>query len=243
MSMKKTRFYAWPVIFLLSIGCFSAFTAHAQNNTKRPSLYSLHLADYDEKPVHYGFFVAGHLSTLNRRYSNNFVNGFDTVAAVSPAWSGGYGLGFIVAYGLDPQFDLCLVPAFAYYERNVEYLFASGRTKPQTIGSGYVELSMLMRYKSIRRGNVRMYMVGGIKPGIEVGSNVKSRGLNQLRTQNWDLSVEYGFGFDLFYPYFKFSPELRFSHGLNNLLANENNLYNRSLNRLNAHTVSLYLYF
>lgn len=230
------------LIFLSSIICLCAVTAHAQN-ISRPSLYSLHLADYDEKKVHYGFFVAGHLSTLNRRYSTSFVNGFDTVAAASPARSGGYGLGFIVAYGLDPQFDVCLVPAFAYYERNVDYLFSSGNTKNQTVESGYVEVSMLMRYKSVRRGNVRMYMVGGLKPGVEVGSNLKSRGSNTLRTQNWDLSVEYGFGFDLFYPYFKFSPELRFSHGLNNLLVTENNIYSRSLRRLNAHTVSLYLYF
>lgn len=229
-------------LLLLSAGFISAFASHAQN-TSRPSLYSLHLADYDEKKVHYGFFVAGHLSALSRRYSTSFVNGFDTVAAASPARSGGYGLGFIVAYGIDPQFDVCLVPAFAYYERNVEYLFMSGGTRNQTIESGYVELSMLMRYKSVRRGNVRMYMVGGLKPGVEVGSNLKSRGANALRTQNWDLSVEYGFGFDLFYPYFKFTPELRFSHGLNNLLLAENNIYSRSLRRLNAHTVSLYFYF
>ena len=230
------------IFFVLLSGCFSALSAYGQN-TKRPSLYSLHLPDYDDKPIHYGFFIAGHLSVLNRRYSDSFINGFDTIAAVNPSWAPGYGLGFIVAFGFDPQFDLCLVPAFAYYERPVEYISTSGAVKTQTVESGFIELSMLARYKSIRRGNVRMYMLGGIKPGIEVGSNVKSRGQNSLRTRNWDVNVEYGFGFDLFYEYFKFSPELRFSHGISNLLVQDNNIYSRGLNRLGAHTVTLYLYF
>jgi len=240
--MKKKQGNPLLVLLILLSCCFATSPLKAQN-TKRPSLYSLHLPDYDDKPVHYGFFIAGHMSTFNRRYSDTFVNGFDTLAAANPGWSPGYGLGFIVAYGLDPQFDLCLVPAFAYYERRVEYISTAGAIRDQTVESGFIELSVLARYKSVRRGNVRMYMLGGIKPGIEVGSNIKSRGLNSLRTQNWDVSVEYGFGFDLFYEFFKFSPELRFSHGLTNLLVKENNIYSRGLNRLGAHTVSLYLYF
>ena len=32
-----------------------------------------------------------------------------------------------------------------------------------------------------------------------------------------DLALELGMGFDLYFKYFKFSPEIRFSHGLNNL--------------------------
>ncbi len=240
--MNKIHQKKVVVIFVLLSSCFATLVAHAQN-TKRQSLYSLHLADYDEKPIHYGFFIAGHVSTLNRRYSDSFVNATDTIAAVNPGWSPSYGLGFIVAYGIDPQFDLCLIPAFAYYERQVSYLSTGGYSKIQTVESGFIELSMLARYKSVRRGNIRMYMLGGIKPGIEVGSNIKSRGLNALRTQNWDVSVEYGFGFDLFYEYFKFTPELRFSHGLTNLLVQDNNVYSRTLNRLGAHTVSLYLYF
>ena len=30
-----------------------------------------------------------------------------------------------------------------------------------------VEFPILLKYKSERRGNIRMYMIGGVKPGIE----------------------------------------------------------------------------
>ncbi|MDJ1500951.1 porin family protein [Xanthocytophaga agilis] len=240
--MKKIHWNKLIILFILSGSCLLTFSTQAQN-TKRPSMYSLHLPDYDDKPVHYGFFIAGNVSTLTRRYSSGFVNGNDTIAAINPKWSPSYGLGFIVAYGLDPQFDICLVPAFSYYERRVEYTSTAGNVKELILESGFVELSMLARYKSIRRGNIRMYMVGGIKPAIEVGSNVKSRGSNTLRTQNFDLNIEYGFGADLFYEFFKFTPEIRFSHGITNLLVKDKNIYSRGLSRLGGHSVTLYLYF
>jgi hypothetical protein len=86
-------------------------------------------------------------------------------------------------------------------------------------------------------------MVGGIKPAIEIGSNKKDKGTQDLRTNNVDLSVDYGFGFDLFYEYFKLSPELRFSHGISNMLVKDTNIYSTALQRLSSHTVSFYLYF
>lgn len=211
-------------------------------NQKRKSLYSVHLPDYDERTVHYGFFLAGHYTHFRHSYSDSFVNRADTTLAVSPKWAPGYGIGFIVSYSLDPQFDLALLPSFAYYERTLDYRFDRSKNS-QTVESGFLELSVLMRYKSLRRGNVRMYMVGGVKPSVEIGSNKKEKGARQLRTNNTDLSIEYGAGFDLFYQYFKLSPELRFSHGLSDLLVKDENVFSRPIKKLQSHTVSLYLYF
>ncbi len=88
-----------------------------------------------------------------------------------------------------------------------------------------------------------MYMVAGFKPSVEIGSNKKEQTNDRLITDNNDLCVEYGFGFDLFYPFVKFAPELRFSHGLRNMLITDNSPYSKGLERLNSHTVSLYLFF
>jgi hypothetical protein len=209
----------------------------------RKSLFAVHLSDYDDRPLHYGFFLAGHSTRLQREYSRLFIDGGDTVHAVNPKGAPGYGIGFIVSLAFDPQLDIALLPSFAYYERTVEYRFASGRSQSQTIESGFLEFPVLLRYKSVRRGNIRAYMVGGIKPGVEIGSNKKDKGAQDLRTNNVDMSVDYGFGFDLFYEYFKLSPELRFSHGITNMLVQDPNVYSTSLNRLSSHTVSFYLYF
>jgi hypothetical protein len=58
-----------------------------------------------------------------------------------------------------------------------------------------------------------------------------------------DFAIEYGVGVDLFYPFFKFAPELRFSNGLTNLRSPGNNLGAKSLDRVVTNTVTLYLFF
>jgi len=227
---------------LLAFNCLATHRAQAQDK-KRKSLFAVHLSDYDDRALHYGFFLAGHNTQMKRDYSQSFVDGRDTVYAVNPKGALGYGIGFIVSYAFDPQFDVALLPSFAYYERSVDYRFTSGRYNAQVIESGFLEFPVLMRYKSLRRGNVRAYMVGGVKPAVEIGSNKKDKGTRALRTNNVDFSVDYGFGFDLFYEYFKLSPELRFSHGITNMLVKDNNIYSAALQRLSSHTVSFYLYF
>jgi hypothetical protein len=221
---------------------FISFPAHSQA-TRRPSLYERHQPDYDERRLHYGFFLSGHYAKFNRRYSDAFVTGNDSTFAVSPVGSPGFGLGSIVSYQLNRFFDFRMLPAAAFNERSLQYRFVQGTEVSQLIESTFLELPLMIKYKSLRRGNLRMYMVGGVKPSVEIGSNRRERSLDRLRTNTTDLAVEYGFGFDLFYSFVKVSPELRFSHGLRNMLIRDTSPYSQALNRLTTHTVSLYLFF
>lgn len=210
---------------------------------QRKSLYAVHQADYDERRLHYGFFLAGNYTKFKRNYSDAFTNGADTAFAISPKGAPGFGLGFIASYSITKYIDIRILPSAAFYERSIDYLFAKGSTNTQLIESTFLELPVLLKYKSVRRGNVRMYMVGGIKPSMEIGSNKRERTRDRLVTENMDLTVEYGMGFDLFYTFVKVSPELRFSHGLRNMLVKDTSPYSKGLERLNTHTISLYLFF
>jgi hypothetical protein len=206
-------------------------------------LYTVHQSDYDDKLLHYGFFLSGHYSKFNRTYSQAFVSGADTAFAISPKGSPGFGLGFIANYIINSHFEIRILPSAAFYERSINYRFVKGTERTQLIESTFLELPMLVKYRSVRRGNVRAYMVGGIKPSVEIGTNKREREQNRLRTDNIDFAIEYGFGFDLFYSFVKVSPELRFSHGISNMLIKDTSPYSKGLERLASHTVSLYLFF
>jgi hypothetical protein len=223
--------------------CLSLLISGFQSYAQRASLYSVHQPEYDERPLHYGFFLAGNYTKFNRKYSQAFVNGTDTAYAINPAGAPGFGLGFIASYIVSNHFEVRVLPSAAFYERSISYRFARGTETEQRIESTFLELPLLVKYRSNRRGNVRMYMVGGLKPSLEIGSNRKERSQDRLRTDNMDLTVEYGFGFDLFYSFVKVSPELRFSHGIRNMLIPDTSPYSRSIDRLNSHTVSLSLFF
>jgi hypothetical protein len=107
-----------------------------------------------------------------------------------------------------------------------------------------MDFPLLLKYKSVRRGNYRMYLIGGISPSVRVGGkkDLNTEG-DKLTIDDTDLSMEFGFGLDVYYPFFKFSPEIRFSRGLLNNLNSETNFYNKGIDRLTTNSISLFLYF
>jgi hypothetical protein len=87
-----------------------------------------------------------------------------------------------------------------------------------------------------------MYVMGGFKFGIE--ANVKKKS-SALSANTADLSLEYGIGLEQYYQFFKFTPELRFSHGLLNLYvppSGTGSPYSK-LNGIRTHTVTLVINF
>ena len=193
----------------------------------------------------YGFLIGIHSSIYQIKYSDKFVTpALDTVSAVLPSWSSGFSLGFIVNYRLTEFLDLRLTPEVAFYENKVRYQFTNDPPIDETVENTIVEFPILLKYKSERRGNIRMYMVGGVKPGIEAsGKKNVDQTKPTLEIKETHLNLEAGFGFDLYYPLFKFSPEIRFSRGLLNMLGNTTNEFGQPLQRVNTNTITLYLLF
>ena len=201
--------------------------------------------NYDNRKLTYGFLIGIHSSIFQIKYSDMFVTpALDTVSAVLPSWSSGFSLGFIVNYRLTEFLDLRLTPEVAFYENKVRYQFTNDPPIDERVENTIVEFPILLKYKSERRGNIRMYMVGGLKPGIEAsGKKNVDQTKPTLEIKETHLNLEAGFGFDLYYPLFKFSPEIRFSRGLVDMLGNRTNEFGQPLQRVNTNTITLYLLF
>jgi hypothetical protein len=201
--------------------------------------------NYDNKKLTYGFLIGIHSSAFQIKYSDRFVTrDLDTVSAVLPSWSSGFSLGFIVNYRLTEFLDLRITPEVAFYENKIRYQFTNDPPIDEAVENTVVEFPILLKYKSERRGNIRMYMVGGVKPGIEAsGKKNIDQTRPTLEVKETHLNLEAGFGFDLYYPLFKFSPEIRFSRGIVDMLGNRENEYGQPLQRVNTNTITLYLLF
>ncbi|MDX2195991.1 MAG: porin family protein [Cytophagales bacterium] len=215
--------------------------------------FEVNLPNYDEKKLHYGFFLGINLNRLNLKLSETYVN--DSVfRSVTPTLSYGFALGFLVNYKLADQLSLKLVPSVGFYDRVVTYNVLAQkdttfftRENVQTVETTFIELQMLAKYRSLRRKNHRMYIIGGVKPAVRAGGKGPDSGDPKLVMNRFDFSVEYGVGFDFYFPYFKFSPELRFSHGLINTISDLNYdktfIYNNAITNGTTHTVSIYFFF
>ena len=90
-----------------------------------------------------------------------------------------------------------------------------------------------------------MFIDAGFKVGIEANVRKNAATTTRLNTRTGDFSIEYGIGFEQFFKYFKFTPELRFSHGLVNMYIAPTNpfSYANAIQKLNSHSVTLYLMF
>jgi hypothetical protein len=213
----------------------------------------INLPNYDQRRFHFGFFLALNYGGFRARHSDYFKSQIQDTAnktrfnTVNPVPSVGFTTGFIVSLHLTELLEVRFHPAVSFYQRAVNYIYADTSLKPSVeLGQStfsFIELPLLVKYKSVRRKNTRMFVVAGVKPGFEVGSKRKEISPDRLRTTSLDLAVEYGFGVDMYYPLFKFSPEVRFSHGLLNMAYNDDNTYRQSLARLYTHTVTFYFNF
>ncbi|MFD3000773.1 porin family protein [Pontibacter toksunensis] len=233
------------VLALLLMG---GSTAQAQK------IHDLNKPGYDERPVHYGFYLSLPLTKYNVHHSQAYVDqlkdgGDDAVNAKS---SLGFYTGLVLNVRIADYLDARFVPGVGFYGRTIAFTnvevptLETQPTMNETVSNTMIELPVLLKYKAKRRSNFRPYIVAGVKPSYDLGkgNNGATQSEINLEVENMDIALEYGIGIDIFYPYFKFAPELRFSHGLlNQHKPVPNSFYSANIQKLTNHNVSLIFFF
>src|SRR5690606_17449708 len=209
---------------------------------------TINLPNSDERRLHYGFLIGLHTSGYQTKYAPAFVRdsvrymgaviNMDSVTAIDAKYKPGFSLGFILNVKLTDYVDFRFLPQVVFYEHEVVYSYYDQEPNSQLLEATQVEFPLMLRYKSERRGNTRMYLIGGINPSFEAKGKNNEEGEEKLSLKDTNLAVEFGFGIDIYYPFFKFSPEIRFSKGITNLRDN-NNSYSLGLERVSINTVTL----
>ncbi|MEY3417346.1 MAG: hypothetical protein RL711_1837 [Bacteroidota bacterium] len=221
------------LIFLIST--LGSHFSHAQK--------VFNLPNYDDKILHFGFYLALNSNAFEVTPSSYFVAKKDSIVSIAAPWAGGAMLGFIVSVRFNDYLDLRILPGVSFTERSLNYQFANNTKVSQKFEATYVEIPLMLKYKSKRRGNARMYVLGGGKMTISANTKKKDIKPDQVRLENMGFGVEYGFGFDIYNEMFKFAPEIRFSHGFSNMAIPDQYVFSKSLQSISLHTITLYFNF
>lgn len=218
-------------LFLLSF-LLATINANAQR-IKKPQ----NLIRYDFKKLHFGFTLGINNLNFNINKDPNTITN-DTLKTLYSKSQKGFNLGIVSNLRLGKYTDLRFVPALIFGERHLYYGFVdslnSDDSRIKKIESTLIDFPIYIKYKSERYNNFRTYVIGGIKYSMDIASKDKidDEGQEIVKLMPHDLMGEIGFGIDFYLEYFKFSPQIKLSYGILDLISNDTSVYTQSINRL-----------
>jgi Outer membrane protein beta-barrel domain len=174
----------------------------------------------------------------------------DELYSISSPISPGFGLGFVSNLRLGDNADLRFTPTIVFSDRLLNYTYKNPeQDKQKIVQSTSLDFPMDIKIKSDRRKNFRAYLIGGAKYSIDIVSKKKVDDavkplIDKLVKNNRNtLWYEAGFGFDLYFEFFKLSPEIKLSHSFQSVLRPEDHPYSSPIDKLFLRNLQFSLYF
>jgi hypothetical protein len=173
----------------------------------------------------------------------------DSLTSISSGVTQGFGVGFLARMRVTDNVELRSTPSLIFADRTVSYQYkTTTQNIDKTINASYFEIPLLLKIKSDRLGNFRAYLIGGVKYSYGISAPKKEDPnespldksiLNQRSYASYDAGV----GCDIYYTYFKFSPEIRLSNSFGNVLVAADNPYSSPIQKLFLHSLVFTIYF
>jgi hypothetical protein len=215
----------------------------------------------DENFISYGFFLAGHSNSWRMKYSDAFLDPTNTnlsnIQSIIPVYSAGFSLGFLATIRLNDQLNILFTPKVGFYEFRTDVNYFTAVPGNGNLGNEFVyerdtyineatmvEFPLIFKYKSQRFNNTRMFFTGGSSVMFRTKDQEEAN-IEDIVTSGRDVTLDFGMGFDLYFKFFKFSPEIRFSHGLLDVYRPEesNPAFRDAISEIRRKSITLYLNF
>ncbi|MBL4650488.1 MAG: PorT family protein [Aureispira sp.] len=200
---------------------------------------------FSKKSYYFGITLGFNTSRYRVEKDLLLVNN-DSVKTVNSFYGPGFNLGIVANIKLGKHFDFrFLLPTLSFADRKLQYVMTDNSIIEKSIESVFLEFPIHFRYKSKPYKDFRVFVVGGIKYSIDLASNSRSRKAgNLLKLNQSDLAVELGVGFQVFFPYFILSPEIKFSYGVLDIHSrDENTTFSSNIDKLFSRGFAISLHF
>ncbi|MFA6947009.1 MAG: outer membrane beta-barrel protein [Pedobacter sp.] len=218
----------------------------------------------DGEQLHFGFtfqYVASEFKILKvSEWKGPFTDPFtgkpmidSEMRSLSSPVTPGFGLGFVSDYRLGSKANLRFTPGMVFADRIVNYEYYDPSFNVQRkVQATLMDLPLSVKLKSDRRKNFRAYLIAGAKYSIDITSKKKTDDLalspeaKYLKNNKNTIWYEAGFGFDLYFEFFKMSPEIKFAQSMKSVLRGDDRLenpYTSPIDKLFIRNFQFSLYF
>lgn len=204
-------------VFIFLLLCLHGYSQSKGMFSKDPII---NLENFQKQRLYFGYYLGFN--------SFDFKIDYKTVAPdIQVKKTTGFNVGVVADLKLQEYINLRFEPGLYYSKRTLNYPnFTREIDAVREVNSTYIHFPLLLKFSSLRTGNIRPYIVGGLSTTLNLSGNSKSIDDNEqqkFRVKPWTNSYELGFGIDFFSEYFIFSPSIRGSFGLKDELIRDNN--------------------
>lgn len=172
----------------------------------------------------------------------------DPLTGISSPNEAGFAIGFITRYRITDHLETRITPSLVFADRALNYTYGDA-TKDVTkqVQATTIDLPLSFKLKSDRIQDFRAYILGGLKYSVGIGSKKQDPDIDPLarlvRNVGGYGSYEAGLGCDIYFEFFKLSPEIKMSNSFGDILIHDNQPYSTPINRLGLHTLMFSLVF
>lgn len=176
-------------------------------------------ANFDNQLMHWGYFLGFNVYDFK-------IDMIDDAPPILVETTTGFNVGLVGNLRLHEYIDFRFEPGLYYTQRNLRFPgFDNEFDALREVKSTYIHFPFLLKFSSKRVGNVRPYLLGGLSYTLNLSSNFDAQDDNSqeiFRMKRWSPNYELGFGIDLYFEYFKFSPSIRGVFGIEDELIRDN---------------------
>ena len=209
-------------LIILLATCLAAVQTVAQERKVQNKPY------IDLRPMHFGIHVGLNLQDIE------FVNlgpqtvtledgtvMQQTIVMDADRWNAGFSVGVLADLRLSNHLNLRITPTMHFGAKHLVFhnltdLDPEGfpHEETQDMKNTYISFPVDLKFSAQRWNNYRPYLIAGVNPMI----NLTGKDQDFIQLKKMDTFVEVGLGCDLYLPFFKLIPELKFCYSLTNAL-------------------------
>ena len=178
----------------------------------------------DLRPMHFGILVGLNLQDIEFENVGPQTITLDdgttkqeTIVCEADRWNAGFSVGVLADLRLSQHLNVRFSPTMHFGAKHLTFKSLTetdleGRPleATQDMKNTYISLPIDLKFSAERWNNYRPYIIAGINPTL----NLTSKNQEYIQLKQTDTFVEVGLGCDLYLPFFKLIPELKFCYSL-----------------------------
>jgi len=172
----------------------------------------------------------------------------DSAKSIGSNPTPGFAIGLMLRYRLTDHIEARIGTSFIFADRSLFYAYDTpSQDVTKSVQTTTEDFPLEFKLKSDRIQDFRGYLLSGIKYSQAIGRGQDQSTIDPLERNVKNVSGfgswEAGIGCDIYFEFFKLSPEIKISNSFGNVLLPDGEPFSAPISKLSLHTIMFSLYF